>query len=92
MSACKVRPLTQTGLWRIPSNAKARQIGEGGLPIKGNALDAINERLAERDLRLHPTKGYRPLTPRLTTLEMITAQRRNGVPWSMARIRQVLAA
>jgi hypothetical protein len=58
--------------------------------MKRSALDAINERLAERDLRLHPTKGHRRFTPRQTMLAMLTAQLQHGRSLSMAQIRAAL--
>lgn len=38
---------------------------EGGVPAKRDGkLDAINEKLAELDLTMHPTKGIRRVSPR----------------------------
>lgn len=37
---------------------------------KTTALDAANERFAERDVYLHPTKGWRKLNPKRTAAAM----------------------
>lgn len=69
------RPLSQTGFHRIPKNPMHRGFTEGGVPVKrAGKLDAINEKLAELELTMHPTKGIRRVSLRRMRAQMIMAE------------------
>lgn len=67
-----LRPVSQTGLHRIPHNPNQRVAGEGGGKLGGTVLDAFNEEQEKR--WLHPTKGWRDLNEKRTQAALIVAQ------------------
>lgn len=72
-----LRPLSQSGLRRIAKNASQRLIGEDGHPAKKYVLDAFNDKAIFRVL--HATKGWRPMSARRSTAQLITAEVRRGI-------------
>lgn len=89
-----VRPLSQTGLHRVPSNPRQRVIDKTtGAPRKRASLDAINEALAAEGVTLHPTKGYRGLSAKRSVAAMLTAEIKAGMqPFSMKRMQEAFKA
>jgi hypothetical protein len=71
-----LRPLSQTGLPRIPQNPKQRVPMEGGGKQPGSVLDAFNERQETR--QLHPTKGWRNLSVKRSRAQAVIAAVHNG--------------
>jgi hypothetical protein len=67
-----LRPVSQTGLHRIPHNPNQRVAGEGGRKESGQVLDAFNEGQERR--WLHPTNGWRKLNERRTAAALTVAQ------------------
>lgn len=84
-----LRPLTQTGLHRIPHNPRQRVAAEGGVKEPGKVLAAFNER--QDDRQLHPTKGWRPLSVKRSRAQLLMAEMRNGQGRSMALHARFLA-
>lgn len=78
------RPLSQTGLIRIPQNAKQRVSGEGGHKPAGKVLDGFNDK-QEGDRTLHPTKGWRTISIKRARAQMVVAEIRSGRPVGMAQ-------
>lgn len=76
-----LRPLSQTGLPRVPMNPRQRNFAEGGHKVAGTVLDAFNESaptIGDYTAQLHPTKGFRPLSVRRGRAQMLMAEIRNG--------------
>lgn len=71
-----LRPLSQTGLPRIPQNPKQRVPMEGGGKQPGRVLDAFNDK-RETSI-LHPTKGWRPLSVKRSRAQMLIAAIHSG--------------
>lgn len=71
-----LRPLSQTGIPRIPQNPKQRVPEEGGGKRAGTVLDAFNERQETRVLR--PTKGWSKLSVKRSRAQMIIAAIHHG--------------
>lgn len=72
-----LRPLSQTGLPRVPMNPRQRNFGEGGSKQPGTVLDAFNDKaptISGRDMQLHPTKGWRPLSVARGRAQMLMAE------------------
>ena len=67
-----LRPLSQTGLHRIPHNPHQRVAGEGGHKEGGKVLASFNE--AQDDRQLHPTKGWRKLSVKRSRAQALMAQ------------------
>lgn len=71
-----LRPLSQTGLIRVPMNPRQRNFGEGGSKESGTVLDAFNERQDRQ--QLHPTKGWRSLSVKRSRAQTLMAEMRSG--------------
>ena len=87
----KLRPLSQTGWIRVPSNP--RQRNNYPVPVPRTALAQRNENLAAEAMPrfLHATKGFRPLSAKQSKAEMLAAHIRAGMlPWSMKLIKREL--
>lgn len=69
-----LRPLSQSGLIRVPRNAKQRVPDAPGVRL---ALDRFNE-TAKGDRILHPTKGWRTLTPKRGRAQYLVAEILSG--------------
>lgn len=76
----KLRPLSQMGLIRVPSNAKARIPDQ---QTAGNALDAFNDKIAD-DRYLHATKGWRTFDPKRGRAQAVMSEIRQGMPSTLA--------
>lgn len=84
-----VRPLSQTGFHRLPRNAKARRILEGGVPLSRRALAAFNDR--QHGGFLHPTKGWRSMSAKRSVAALITAEVKTGMrAFSSLALREAL--
>ncbi len=68
-----VRPMSQSGLIRVPRNAKQR-VPDG--QQKRAALVAFNE--AQDTRQLHPTKGWRTLNPKRARAQMLIGEILSG--------------
>lgn len=66
-----LRPLSQTGLHRLPANPRQRSFEEGGAKIAGTKLAGFNE--TQDDRQLHPTKGFRKLSVKRGRAQMLMA-------------------
>lgn len=88
-----MKPLSQSGLIRIPHNPRQRAIDPNtGTPRKRNRLAAINEVHALNNRVLHPTKGFRPISAKRSVAQMTAAEIRHGMfPFSTKAIRARLA-
>ncbi|WEJ60202.1 hypothetical protein [Devosia sp. FJ2-5-3] len=71
-----MRPVSQTGLHRIPHNPHQRVAGEGGAKRSGTKLEAYNDSLEGRSL--HPTKGYRNVSIRRSRAALLMADIKMG--------------
>lgn len=80
-----VRPLSQTGLHRIPLNPRQRPFTEGGSKTAGKVLDAFNEHV-EGERQLHPTKGWRVLSVKRSRAQMLIAAMRSGQRMNSAQM------
>jgi hypothetical protein len=69
-----LRPLSQSGLIRIPRSAGQR-VPDGD--HKRAALEAFNEH-AEGNRQLHPTKGWRTLSPKRARAQYLVAEILSG--------------
>jgi hypothetical protein len=67
-----LRPVSQTGLHRIPHNPNQRVAGEGGRKVSGTALEAFNDSQEAR--WLHPTKGWRAINEKRTQAALTVAE------------------
>lgn len=68
-----IRPLSQTGFIRLPSNPHQRNFGEGG--VKKKAVKVLEDFNEGQDTRqLHPTKGFRRLNVRRSRAQMLMAE------------------
>lgn len=67
-----LRPVSQSGLIRIPHNPNQRVAGEGGRKPSGQVLEAFNE--AQETRWLHPRKGWRVINEKRTQASLIIAQ------------------
>ncbi len=83
-----LRPLSQTGLIRVPKNPHQRNFLEGGAKTKRTVLESFNEHSDER--QLHPTKGWRKLNVRRARAAFIVAAIFSGKHMSMAEQRRFL--
>lgn len=55
------------------------------------AIDRVNERLAKKNLTLHPTKGFRKISAKRTAAAILAAEIKVGVaPFSMKLMRRTL--
>lgn len=77
-----LRPLSQTGLHRLPHNAKQRVAEDGGTKKRWGVLDAFNER--EEHRQLHPTKGWRELNVKRARAQALVAAIRSGQRLTLA--------
>jgi hypothetical protein len=84
-----LRPLSQTGLIRVPANPRQRNFGEGGTKEPGKVLDAFNER--QEDRQLHPTKGWRNLNVKRSRAQLVIAEIRAGRPLTSKQIGKFIA-
>lgn len=57
---------------------------------QGTTLDALNERLAERDLHLHPTRGYRKINPKRTVAQTIVEMALQGFGGETVHMKEAL--
>jgi hypothetical protein len=76
-----LRPLSQTGLIRVPMNPRQRNFGEGGTKAKGTVLEAFNETMptiGDVTGQLHPTKGWRTMSVKRGRAQMLMAEIRAG--------------
>lgn len=89
-----VRPLSQTGLIRVPRNAGQRPLDNVGLPVKRTALARVNDK--KTGGFTHATKGFRAISPKRAAAAVITAELRNGQrpfsTWLTARDLKALEA
>ncbi len=83
-----LRPLSQTGLPRIPQNPKQRVPMEGGGKQPGRVLDAFNERQETR--QLHPTKGWRPLSVKRSRAQILIGAIHSGQHVSTKQMAEFL--
>lgn len=67
-----LRPLSQSGLHRIPHNPTQRVAREGGSKAAGAVLDAFND--GQENRVLHPTKGWRKINEKRTHASLVMAQ------------------
>lgn len=81
-----LRPLSQSGLIRVPRNAKQR-VPEAG--VKRHALVDFNE--AQDTRQLHPTKGWRNLNPKRARAQMLMSEIRAGRPMTTAQMGRFIA-
>lgn len=88
------KPLSQTGLRRIPRSPYQRPIDETtGRPAKRKTLEAANEALADKGCYLHPTKGFRPVSGKRSEVALLTAEIRAGfAPFSTRLMRRRLSS
>lgn len=84
-----LRPLSQTGLIRVPMNPSQRNFLEGGAKAKRTVLAAFNERSDDR--QLHPTKGWRNLNVKRTRAQMLLANIFAGRSMSTTQMANFLA-
>lgn len=84
-----LRPLSQTGLIRVPRNPRQRNFGEGGAKAAGTVLQAFNEAQDER--QLHVTKGWRKLNPKRARAQMLMGQIRQGHHITSAQMGNFIA-
>ena len=70
---------------RFPTSPNQR--GRGKVRTE---LDAANDALADKDLYLHPTKGFRKIKGKRSRVGLITAERKQGVRYSTAQIKSIL--
>ena len=76
---------------RIPHNPNQRNFGEGGVKTaRSGKLDAVNEKLSDIDLTLHPTKGFRRISIRRSRAQMIIAGIQNGERWPTRKMAAFL--
>lgn len=84
-----MKPLSQSGFHRIRHNPNQRNFSEGGVKAAcGNVLDKYNETLEGRTL--HPTKGYRTISPKRMKAATIVAHIRFGGNASLSAIKQMM--
>lgn len=81
-----LRPLSQSGLIRVPRNARQR-VPDG--QHKRTALEAFNE--AQDTRQLHPTKGWRKLNPKRARAQMIMGELRMGRRLNNAQMGKFIA-
>jgi len=75
-----LRPLSQTGLIRVPMNPRQRNFGEGGTKAKGTVLEAFNDiapTVRNVTRQLHPTKGWRAISVKRGRAQMLVAEMLN---------------
>lgn len=82
-----LRPLSQSGLIRTPRNAHQRVPDSGH---KRTKLEAFNEHV-EGDRQLHPTKGWRTISPKRGRAQYLMAEIFAGEPRSFWRQQRFIA-
>lgn len=83
-----IRPLSQSGLHRIPHSLRQRVARAGGAKASGQVLDDFNERQEERVL--HPTKGFRKLSVKRGRAQAIVASIHQGQNADLRSMRRFL--
>lgn len=84
-----LRPLSQTGFHRIPKSPLQRNFEEGGVPVTRRGVpDLLNETLT--DTVLHPTKGFRSVSPKRLRAAAVLANIRRGGSADLASVRGFL--
>ncbi|EFO30140.1 binding-protein-dependent transport systems inner membrane component [Roseibium sp. TrichSKD4] len=75
------------GLLAIPQNPNQR----GASKPERTKLDKLNNRLAEADRFIHPTKGFRKISSKRAKAAQLTAEIQQGYfPLSLDRIKREL--
>lgn len=74
---------------KLPNRATRRKAAATARQ-RGKTLDRLNEKLASRNLHLHPTRGYRTISPFRTVVEEITEARRRGFGLGTDTMREML--
>lgn len=85
-----LRPLSQTGFHRLPRNPNQR---EPDHQAARTVLDDFNEHLPDlkgKARQLHPTKGWRSVSPKRGRAQVIIAEINNGVRHTTATTRDFL--
>jgi hypothetical protein len=82
------RPLSQTGLHRIPHNPRQRVAQEGGMKPAGTVLEAFNERQTDRYLT--PRNGFRKLSVKRGRAQALVADIMNGGSADLRKMRRFL--
>lgn len=83
-----MRPLSQTGLHRIPHNPNQRVAQEGGRKPAGTVLEAFNER--QEDRYLTPRKGFRKLSVKRGRAQALVADIKRGGSADLRKMRRFL--
>lgn len=83
-----VRPLSQTGLHRIPHNPRQRVAEEGGRKPAGKVLEAFNE--AQEDRVLHPRNGFRKVSVKRGRAQYLVAHIQRGGSADLRSMRHFL--
>lgn len=85
----KLRPVSQTGLHRIPHNPHQRVARDGGAKTAGIVLDAFNDKAETRTL--HPTNGWRKLSVKRSRAQMLVGSILNGASADLKAMRRFIA-
>lgn len=82
------KPLSQTGLHRIPHNPRQRVASAGGIKPSGKVLDAFNGR--QEDRYLTPRNGFRKLSVKRGRAQALVADIMNGGSADLRKMRRFI--